>query len=73
MIKPRYIETNFARSIANLPVRYLPPGTISMLWWEMKETTGSNVSWLGSNVDRILESKVLDNLQCGSKVANLLN
>ena len=30
----RYIETSFAQHVSGLPTRYLPPGSIKMLWHE---------------------------------------
>ncbi|CAK9029740.1 RRM domain-containing protein [Durusdinium trenchii] len=40
------VETNFASNIKNLPVRYLPPGTIHMLWMNMQtERKGDGISY----------------------------
>ena len=34
----RYIESNFAQRVAQLPTRYLPPGSVKMLWFECSQT-----------------------------------
>lgn len=41
----RYIESAFAEKVAALPTRYLPPGTVKMLWYEFSMTNPS-ISYL---------------------------
>lgn len=33
---PRYIECNFAQKVGALPTRFLPPGTVKMIWMEFR-------------------------------------
>ena len=33
----RYVETTFAQSIAHLPTRYMPPGSIKMLYYQFSQ------------------------------------
>ena len=41
MIVARYIETAFAEQVHELPTRYLPPGTVKMVWYEFSLTCKS--------------------------------
>ena len=44
----RYVESNFGQRIEHLPTRYLPPGTIRMLWYGFK-TIHPDISFLSYN------------------------
>ena len=41
----RYVETAFAQNVSDLPTRYLPPGTVKMLFYEFN-LTNKSVSFL---------------------------
>jgi hypothetical protein len=48
LIPTRHIETSNATSFSSLPSRYLPPGSIKLLWHQMLQDKGHpNVSQLG--------------------------
>ena len=40
----RFIESNLAQSVANLPTRYLPPGSIRLLYYQMNKPQISPLS-----------------------------
>jgi hypothetical protein len=42
----RYVETAMVQKVAGLPCRFLPPGSIKMLWHEFTQSV-RGVSWLG--------------------------
>ena len=37
-LESRYVETAMAQKVAGLPCRFLPPGSVKMLWYEFTQS-----------------------------------